>query len=75
MILFGDDFEYSSAQAYFINLDKMIALGNAVGGPLGFHFIYSSPGRYFTAKAAAPPKAFPLRTDDIFPYADEPDAV
>lgn len=53
----------------------MIAIGNTVGGPIGFHFVYSSPGRYFTAKAAAPPKPFPLRTDDIFPYADRPDAV
>jgi alpha-mannosidase len=44
--------------------------GNIIGGPLGFNFVYSSPGRYMTAKAARPPKPFPLRTDDIFPYSD-----
>ena len=75
MMLFGDDFEYSAAQAYFTNLDKMIKWGNTIGGPLGFNFVYSSPGRYMTAKAAAPPKPFPLRTDDIFPYSDSLDAM
>ena len=24
MVLFGDDFQYSSASAYFINLDKLV---------------------------------------------------
>lgn len=53
----------------------MIAHGNVEGAPLGIKFVYSSPGRYMTAKAAAPPKPFQPRTDDVFPYADQPDSV
>lgn len=76
LVLFGDDFNYEEAESYYINLDKLIAASNALqpGGPgnaSGFNIFYSSPAKW-AAAALDGTTSYPLRTDDLFSYADGP---
>lgn len=68
MILMGTDFTYSNALTWYKNMDRLIAAVNRSGRATAE---YSTPERYLAAKAAAG-GAWPLRTDDLFPYADSP---
>ena len=66
----GSDFQYSAAHTYFTNLDKLIKAVNADGRVKAQ---YSTPSIYVEAKYAEG-LTFTQKTDDIFPYADGPDA-
>jgi alpha-mannosidase len=66
MFLMGGDFSYSNAVTWYKSLDKLIAAINKGGVA---EAAYSTPERYVAAKAAYR-RSWPLRTDDLFPYAD-----
>jgi len=66
----GSDFNYEAAHEWFTNLDKLIAAVNKDGRVTAR---YSTPSEYVEAKHAAN-LTWTLKTDDIFPYADGPDA-
>lgn len=73
LVLFGDDFNYEEAQSYFVNLDRLIDATNSLqpGGSANgkYNVFYSSPSRWSQAALSAG-TSFPLRTDDLMPYAD-----
>ncbi|CAK8568069.1 unnamed protein product [Lathyrus sativus] len=62
----GTDFKYQYAQTWFRQLDKFIHYVNQDGR---VHALYSTPSIYTDAKHAAN-EAWPIKTDDFFPYAD-----
>lgn len=62
----GSDFQYSAAHFWFDNLDKLIKAVNLDGRVT---CQYSTPSIYLAAKNAEN-LTFSLKTDDIFPYAD-----
>jgi alpha-mannosidase len=66
MFTLGNDFEYRAANEWFKNLDKLIRLVNADGRVKMF---YSTPTQYLQAKLRSN-VSWPLKTDDLFPYAD-----
>ena len=66
----GSDFQYSAAHTWFTNLDKLIKAVNADGRVKAQ---YSTPSLYVEAKNAEG-LTWSVKTDDIFPYADGPDA-
>eukprot|EP00892_Ulva_mutabilis_P004205 jgi/Ulvmu1/2156/UM129_0016.1 len=68
MVLMGTDFTYSNALTWYKNMDRLIAAVNRGGRA---HALYSTPAAYLAAKAAYG-GSWPLRTDDLFPYADSP---
>jgi alpha-mannosidase len=68
MFLMGTDFTYANAQAWYSNLDQLIAAVNKDGRATAF---YSTPPQYLAAKLAAN-LTWALKVDDFFPYADGP---
>ncbi|XP_027359889.1 alpha-mannosidase-like [Abrus precatorius] len=66
----GDDFQYQYAESWFRQMDKLIHYVNKDGR---VNALYSTPSIYTDAKNAAN-QAWPLKTDDYFPYADGPNA-
>ncbi|KAL5557535.1 hypothetical protein UlMin_039771 [Ulmus minor] len=66
----GDDFEYQYAESWFKQMDKLIHYVNKDGR---VNALYSTPSLYTDAKHAAN-VAWPLKTDDYFPYADSKNA-
>lgn len=70
MFTMGSDFQYEDAREWFENLDRIIKYVNLDGRVNTF---YSTPERYLAAKASED-IAWPLKTDDFFPYADFPHA-
>lgn len=60
--------QYANAHPWYKNLDKLIHYVNADGR---LNVIYSSPEAYVAAKHGYK-HAWPLKTDDFFPYADCP---
>ena len=66
----GSDFQFSAAHTWFTNLDKLIAAVNKDGRVKAQ---YSTPSLYVEAKNRAN-LTWSVKTDDIFPYADGPDA-
>ncbi|XP_073225139.1 probable alpha-mannosidase At5g13980 isoform X2 [Cicer arietinum] len=62
----GTDFKYQYAETWFRQLDKFIHYVNQDGR---VHALYSTPSIYTDAKHAAN-EAWPIKTDDYFPYAD-----
>ena len=66
----GNDFAWQDADSWYPNLDKLIDGVNADGR---VRTLYSTPSIYLAAKHAEN-LAWPLKTDDFFPYADGPDA-
>ena len=64
----GSDFQYESAERWFINLDKIIRAVNLNGT---VHAQYSTPSIYYKAKLAEG-TTWSVKTDDFFPYADGP---
>eukprot|EP01133_Synstelium_polycarpum_P001460 gene1460-1693_t len=72
LIPFGCDFAYMNANMYFKNIDKLIAYIND-HPELGLNVLYSTPSTYIEAVNAAN-LVWEVKTDDLFPYADGPDA-
>ncbi|XP_031277275.1 probable alpha-mannosidase At5g13980 [Pistacia vera] len=66
----GTDFKYQYAHTWFRAMDKFIHYVNQDGR---VNAIYSTPSIYTDAKHAAN-EAWPLKTDDYFPYADRVNA-
>ncbi|KAE9604237.1 putative alpha-mannosidase [Lupinus albus] len=62
----GTDFKYQYAHTWFRQMDKFI---HYVNQDARVHALYSTPSIYTDAKHAAN-EAWPLKTDDFFPYAD-----
>src|ERR1700709_150130 len=59
----GSDFNYESAEQYFINMDKIIAGVNRNGT---IHAQYSTPSLYYKAKLTEG-ITWSTKTDDFFP--------
>ncbi|KAJ3671808.1 hypothetical protein LUZ60_007887 [Juncus effusus] len=70
MFTMGTDFKYQYAESWFRNLDKLIHYVNKDGR---INALYSTPSIYTDAKYASN-ETWPLKTDDFFPYADDPNA-
>jgi len=68
LMTMGSDFQYEAAGDWYSNLDKLIHYLNKDGRVNAF---YSNPEMYVAAKAKED-VAWPLKTDDFFPYADGP---
>ncbi|KAK9948402.1 hypothetical protein M0R45_003981 [Rubus argutus] len=66
----GGDFEYQYAESWFKEMDKLIHYVNKDGRVSA---LYSTPSIYTDAKNAAN-QSWPLKTDDYFLYADEPNS-
>ncbi|KAF5192814.1 Alpha-mannosidase [Thalictrum thalictroides] len=66
----GDDFQYQYAESWFSQMDKLIHYVNKDGR---VNALYSTPSIYTDAKNLAD-ESWPLKTDDYFPYADNPNA-
>ena len=73
MLTMGGDFCYQNARKYFKNLDILMEYVNANSTKNGFKMIYSTPTRYMDAvlEGIGPMQN---KTDDLFPYADGPQA-
>ncbi|WOL11467.1 putative alpha-mannosidase [Canna indica] len=70
MFTMGTDFKYQYATSWFRQLDKFIHYVNKDGR---VNALYSTPSIYTDAKYATK-EAWPLKTEDFFPYADNPNA-
>ncbi|XP_066379439.1 probable alpha-mannosidase At5g13980 [Miscanthus floridulus] len=70
MFTMGTDFKYQYAESWFRNMDKLIHYVNKDGR---VNALYSTPSIYTDAKYAAN-EQWPLKTNDFFPYADNPNA-
>ncbi|CAM0877275.1 unnamed protein product [Alopecurus aequalis] len=70
MFTMGTDFKYQYAESWFRQMDKLIHYVNKDGR---VNALYSTPSIYTDAKFAAS-EAWPLKTDDFFPYADKPNS-
>ncbi|XP_042391119.1 alpha-mannosidase At3g26720-like [Zingiber officinale] len=70
MFTMGTDFKYQYANSWFRQLDKFIHYVNKDGR---VNALYSTPSIYTDAKYASK-ESWPLKTDDFFPYADNPNA-
>ncbi|KAL6067304.1 carbohydrate binding [Balamuthia mandrillaris] len=76
LMTFGDDFQYMNADINFKNIDKLMKYVNA-NPQYGVKMIYSTPSVYVKAVhhvSLAQNITWSLKTDDFFPYADEPHA-
>lgn len=77
MMTMGSDFQYENAHLWFKNLDKLITYVRQYAADHGHNITleYSTPTRYLDAVYAASEKqglAYTVKTDDFFPYADNP---
>lgn len=70
LVLLGDDFNYMGALQYFKNSDKLIHYINLLNGT-NLNAFYSTPSAYLKTKLDSGIE-FPVKTDDLFPYADNP---
>ncbi len=70
-VAFGSDFQFSSAQSYFKNIDKLIKGANErqVNGSK-FNVFYSTPSCYLQALYQSN-KTYQTKTDDFFPYGSD----
>ncbi|VBB25890.1 unnamed protein product [Acanthocheilonema viteae] len=69
MLLMGGDFQYTAANQWYINLDKLISLirkNKTLSEKI--NIFYSTPSCYLMALKEARPK-LPRKLDDFFPYA------
>ncbi|KAL0843066.1 hypothetical protein Bca101_016311 [Brassica carinata] len=66
MFTMGTDFRYQYAHTWFRQMDKLLHYVNLDGR---INALYSTPSIYTDAKHAAN-EAWPLKTEDYFPYAD-----
>uniref|UniRef100_A0A0E0J2I3 Alpha-mannosidase n=1 Tax=Oryza nivara TaxID=4536 RepID=A0A0E0J2I3_ORYNI len=70
MFTMGTDFKYQYAESWFRQMDKLIHYVNKDGR---VNALYSTPSIYTDAKHAEN-VPWPLKTNDFFPYADNPNA-
>ncbi|VAI39198.1 unnamed protein product [Triticum turgidum subsp. durum] len=70
MFTMGTDFKYQYAESWFRQMDKLIHYVNKDGR---VNALYSTPSIYTDAKFSAN-EPWPLKTNDFFPYADNPNA-
>ena len=70
LVTIGGDFNYQNANANFKNMDKLINLINTDPNN-GLNLFYSTPDNYTQAVYSAG-LAWTNKTDDFFPYADDP---
>uniref|UniRef100_J3KV59 Alpha-mannosidase n=1 Tax=Oryza brachyantha TaxID=4533 RepID=J3KV59_ORYBR len=70
MFTMGTDFKYQYAESWFRQMDKLIHYVNKDGR---VNALYSTPSIYTDAKHAEN-VPWPLKTNDFFPYADDPNA-
>jgi Glycosyl hydrolases family 38 N-terminal domain len=66
MIMMATDFSGENAETWYRNVDKLIKYVNAHGK---YNVLYSIPAYYTASKTAN--VRFPLRTEDVMPYADD----
>lgn len=69
MLLMGGDFQYTAANQWYINLDKLISLiqqNKTLSAKI--NIFYSTPSCYLKALKESHPK-LPKKLDDFFPYA------
>ncbi|ULT82208.1 hypothetical protein L3Y34_011880 [Caenorhabditis briggsae] len=67
MLLMGSDFQYTNANSWYVNLDKLIKYVNADESEK-VKVIYSTPACYTQAVKRRSPK-LSTKADDFFPYA------
>lgn len=77
ILTMGEDFNYQDAEAWFVNLDKLIYYVNqrqATGSK--YNLFYSTPSCYIKAiyDETNNKKNWPLKQDDFFPYASDPNS-
>ena len=65
----GCDFAFGNAAQNFISLDRLIAYFNK--NVKNMTLVYSTPGYYLDA-IKKQNMSYPVKTDDMFPYADFP---
>ncbi|RHZ07272.1 hypothetical protein DYB37_006336 [Aphanomyces astaci] len=65
----GTDFQYQNAHRWFKNLDKLIHYANQEGR---VNMFYSTLGQYTDLKLQDKSLKWSVKTDDFFPYADQP---
>ncbi|KAM3728479.1 Lysosomal alpha-mannosidase [Dirofilaria immitis] len=69
MLLMGGDFQYTAANQWYTNLDKLISfIRKDKTFSAKINIFYSTPSCYLTALKEAQPR-LPARMDDFFPYA------
>jgi lysosomal alpha-mannosidase len=66
---FGADFYFANAELVFKNIDKLMGYIKAHPQRYPFDLIYSTPSLYVEAVRASHSN-WTLKTDDLFPYAD-----
>ncbi|VDO23539.1 unnamed protein product [Haemonchus placei] len=66
LMLMGSDFQYTNANAWYTNLDKLIqhVNGNATHG---VHVFYSTPSCYVKGLTESSTTRLPTKEDDFFP--------
>uniref|UniRef100_A0A914IEA3 Alpha-mannosidase n=1 Tax=Globodera rostochiensis TaxID=31243 RepID=A0A914IEA3_GLORO len=69
MLTMGGDFQYSNANMWFTQLDKLIAAVSSMPSSNNVTVFYSTPGCYVNALNEAQPH-LPTKSDDFFPYAN-----
>lgn len=68
----GCDFTFGNARQNFKSLDRLISYFNSFRThETNVTLIYSTPGTYLDA-IKVQNLAYPIKTDDMFPYADQP---
>ncbi|CAJ0955303.1 unnamed protein product, partial [Mesorhabditis belari] len=67
MLLMGSDFQYTNANPWYENMDKLIKFVNA-NKKLNINVFYSTPSCYVSAVTEAAPH-LDNKNDDFFPYA------
>ena len=71
LVPFGSDFHYQNANQHFVNVMRLIENFNKENSRI--KLLSSTPSLY-TKAVHKSGVAFPVNTDDFFPYADEPDS-
>ena len=74
LLTMGSDYQYEAAEEWFVNLDKLVKHVNEVSAKTGVTAKYSTMADYVKAKRTdtSVTAGWPLKTDDMFPYADGP---
>ncbi|KAF1747844.1 hypothetical protein GCK72_024310 [Caenorhabditis remanei] len=67
MLLMGSDFQYTNANSWYVNLDKLIKHMKTYSSE-NIRVIYSTPACYTKAVQSRSPK-LSVKNDDFFPYA------
>lgn len=70
-IPWGDDFNFSNAHLTFANMDRYFAYCNAQWDDITL--MYSTVNEYVDALKADKTVTWPVKYDDMFPYADQRD--